>query len=152
MNLLISSFFLLYFSQNVLGQDIAYRDSVKSSFKQVKKGTKIIKEKDNESKTLYYYHKKSNQVVSIIFVSQTPKKTVYYHFLDSDLVIINIQLPYSVMQSSIGKSMYGFYYFKNGILRDKNELNFPSIDIEEYRTQGVELYNRAISYLRARRI
>ena len=40
------------------------------------------------------------------------------------------------------------YYFKDGILVDKYELNFPQIDIEKYKQEGLELYKRAEIYLK----
>ncbi len=40
------------------------------------------------------------------------------------------------------------YYFQDGVLVDKYELNFPEIDIEKYKQEGLELYKRAEIYLK----
>lgn len=61
---------------------------------------------------------------------------------------MRIDLPYSEMPSSIGKPMGSAYYFQDGVLVDKYELNFPETDIEKYKQEGVELYKRAEMYLK----
>ena len=61
---------------------------------------------------------------------------------------MKIDLPYSEMPSSRGKPMGSAYYFKEGVLVDKFELNFPEIDIEKYKQEGLELYKREEIYLK----
>jgi len=61
---------------------------------------------------------------------------------------MRIDLPYSEMPSSRGKPMGSAYYFQDGVLVDKYELNFPEIDIEKYKQEGLELYKRAEIYLK----
>ena len=97
-------------------------------------------------------HKKSNQIVTIITLPNKSHSAVYYDFLNNELVKMIIQLPYSAMPSSIGKKMHGAYYFKDGVLTDKDELNFPVVNIEKYRNEGLELQKRAVLYLKSKSI
>jgi len=143
----IVAFFL--FIQNAYGQGKAYRDSVdKILMKQIKKGSKTFKDSDKDIKRLYYYHKKSNQIADIIIADKIKHSAVYYAFIDGELVRMRIDLPYSEMPSSRGKPMGSAYYFQDGVLADKYELNFPEIDIEKYKQEGLELYKRAEIYLK----
>jgi hypothetical protein len=143
----IIAFFL--FIQNGYGQGKAYRDSVdKILMKQIKKGNKTFHDKDKEAKRSYWYHKKSNQIVGIAIGNVIQHSAANYYFLNNKLIVMRIYLPYSEMPSSRGKPMGSAYYFKDGALVDKYELNFPVIDIEKYRQEGLELYKRAEIYLK----
>ena len=44
--------------------------------------------------------------------------------------------------------MSGTYYFRNGSLADKVEINFPEVNIEYYKQLGIELHDRAILFLK----
>ena len=143
----IIAFFIL--AQNGYGQQRAYKDSVDDlTLKLAKKGSKTFKDNDKEAKRHYWYHKKSNQIVAIVIVNVISHSAAYYVFIDNKLVKMRINLPYSEMPSSRGKPMGSAYYFKDGILVDKYELNFPQIDIEKYKQEGLELYKRAEIYLK----
>ena len=143
----IVAFFL--FIQNAYGQGKTYRDSVdKILMKQIKKGSKSFHDKDKEAKRYYWYHKKSNQIVGIAIVNVIQHSAASYYFFNTKLVVMGINRPYSEMPSSRGKPMGSAYYFKDGALFDRYELNFPMIDIEKYRQEGLELYKRAEIYLK----
>ena len=137
------------FIQNGYSQGEAYRDSVdKIVVKQIKKGNKTFNEKDKEAKRYYWYHKKSNQIVGIAIVYVSQHSAANYYFFNNKLVKMKIDLPYSEMPGSRGKPMGSAYYFQDGVLVDKYELNFPEIDIEKYKQEGLELYKRAEIYLK----
>jgi hypothetical protein len=145
--LYLVAFFL--FIQNGFGQGKAYRDSVDNIImKQIKKGSKHFNDKDKEAKRHYWYNKTSNQIVGVVIVNVIRHSAFYYDFLNTELIKMKIDLPYSEMPSSRGKPMGSAYYFKEGVLVDKFELNFPEIDIEKYKQEGLELYKRAEIYLK----
>ena len=140
--------FFLFF-QNGYGQGKAYRDSVDNIvMKQIKKGSKHFNDKDKEAKRHYWYNKKSNQIVGVVIVNVIRHSAFYYAFLNKELIRMKIELPYSEMPGSRGKPMGSAYYFQDGVLVDKYELNFPEIDIEQYQQEGLELYKRAEIYLK----
>ena len=143
----IVAFFL--FTQDGYSQGKAYRDSVdKILMKQIKKGSKHFTDNDKEAKRHYWYNKKSNQIIGVVIGNVIRHSAFYYDFLNKELIKMKIQLPYSEMPSSRGKPMGSAYYFKDGVLVDKYELNFPEIDIEKYKQEGLELYKRAEIYLK----
>ena len=141
------AFFL--FIQNGYGQEKTYKDSIDDiTLKQIKKGSKTFRDHDKHAKRHYWYNKRSNQIVSIVIGYHNEHSAVYYDFLDNELVSMRIDLPYSAMPSSRGKPMHSAYYFKDGALVAKYEVNFPTVDIEEYKKEGFELYKRAEMYLK----
>ena len=145
-------FYIITFSlfiHNGYGQGEAYRDSIdKIVMKEIKrKGTKTFNDNDKDIKRHYWYNKNSNQIVSIAIGYNTQHSAVDYSFFNNELVQMRIFLPYSEMPSSRGKPMGSAYYFKDGVLVDKYELNFPKVDIEKYKQEGLELYKRAEIYL-----
>jgi len=44
--------------------------------------------------------------------------------------------------------MHSAYYFKGEILVDRYEINFPEVDIEKYKNEGLELFKKASAYLK----
>ena len=86
--------------------------------------------------------------MTIFITNKNQKSSCHYLFLDNELVKMRIHLPYSAMPGSIGKPMHSAYYFKGEILVDRYEINFPEVDIEKYKNEGLELFKKASAYLK----
>ena len=141
------AFFLIV--QNGYGQEKTYKDSVDDIvIKQIKKGGKHFKDHDKDTKRHYTYNKRLNQIVNVAIVYINEHSAAYYYFLNNKLALMRIDLPYSAMPSSRGKPMNSAYYFKDGVLVEKYEVNFPIVDIEKYKQVGLELHKRAEMYLK----
>jgi len=138
----------LLLTQYLNSQQITYKDSIDKVLKQYRKGNKVFHDKNEDIKRRYYYHKKTNQISTIIISNSAEHSETIYYFLSEKLVTMSIYLPYSAMPSSRGKPMSSAYYFKDETLVDKYEVNFPKVDIEKYKLEGLELYERAVTFLK----
>ena len=131
-------------------QSTTYKDSIDMLLNETRKGNKVYRDKDTAAKCLYFFHKKKKQIVTAVLAPSGSHSAYHYDFIDNELVRIVFYLPYSIRPESRGKPMNGIYYFRNGYLAHKVEINFPELDIEAYRIQGIELYDRAIQFLKNR--
>jgi hypothetical protein len=143
---IIGVFLLL--AHHLNSQQITYKDSIDKVLKQYRKGNKVFNDKDENIKRRYYYHKKSKQISTIIISNTSEHSGTIYYFLNAKLVTMSIYLPYSAMPSSKGKPMSSAYYFKDENLVDKYEVNFPKVDVEKYKMDGLQLYEEAVMHLR----
>lgn len=141
--------FLIY-TKHINAQELRYKDSVELLIEETRKGNKIYHDKDTEAKRMYYFNKRSKEVVTIIIAPTNRHSAFHYSFINGQLLRIRLYLPYTAIPSSIGKKMYGSFYYRNGILADKNVLNFPELDMEQFYQKGLALYSRAIEFLRSK--
>lgn len=123
-------------------QDSSYRDSIDIVLTKFKKGNKIYHDNDSAGKRHYYYNKASEQIKTIIFLPAKMHSAYYFDYINNQLVRIKLQLPYSMNPSAAGKPMRSVYYFRNNVLVDKTEINFPTIDISTYLQTGINLLER----------
>lgn len=140
---------LFLFTLNGYGQKKSYKDSVDDiTLKQIKKGSKTFRDNDKDTKRYYWYNKRSNQIVGISIGYHNEHSAASYAFLNNKLVKMRIDLPYSAMPSSRGKPMHSAYYFKDGVLVERYEVNFPVVDIEKYKQEGLGWQRRAETYVK----
>lgn len=139
--------FIFLFSQKTNSQN-SYKDSVIIYHKQLKKRNKAYKDHDNDGKRFYFVQKKSEQLVSIVFSPNKLHRSYTYNIKDGKIISMQLYLPYEMMPSSRGKKMYGIFYFKDGVLVQKDLMNFPEVDVISYYQIGLKLYKRAVAFLR----
>ena len=142
---------ILFRSVDSSSQSTPTSDSIDIILKPFKKGNKIYREKDSVGKKDIYYNKRNGQIVSIIYQPAERPSAYEYSFVDGELVRMRLFLPYSMNPEAIGKRMLSAYYFRDNILIDKIEMNFPEIDIEYYRALGVRLFEPAIRSVKTKR-
>ncbi len=138
----------IYFQQDSSAQPATYKDSVDLLLDQTRKGNKVYSDKDAAAKRLYFFNKKKKQIVTAVLAPTGSHSAYHFHFINNELVKIIFYLPYSVRPESKGKPMNGIYYLRNGSIAYKIEINFPELDVEAYRIQGIELYDRAVQFLK----
>jgi hypothetical protein len=138
----------LFGAQNLISQQVTYKDSIDRVLEQYRKGNKVFNNNEKSTKRHYFFNKKLNQIVGIVIVNTTQHSGTNYYYLDTELLLMRIYLPYSAMPSSKGKPMSSAYYFKEGVLVEKVEINFPKVDIEKYKLEGMELYEQAVLHLK----
>ena len=148
MRLLVSILISLAFNQPNFAQETSYKDSVIALRNETRRGTKVYNDHDNEAKRKYFYHKKTKKIVGIFISPYKSGAAFQYEFINNELVMIRLYLPLSALPpTSRGKKNYGIYFFKNNVFVGKDELNFPQIDIEQFKVQGLELFKRAVHFL-----
>ena len=147
MRIIISIVAFICFKQSTYTQFATYKDSVDLLLNETRKGNKVYRDKDTAAKRLYFFNKQKRQVVGTVLAPTGSHSAYHFHFINNELVRIVFYLPYAVRPESIGKPMSGIYYFRNGSLVDKVEINFPELDIEAYRILGIKLYDRAMQFL-----
>jgi len=144
----ISVLISLLFIQEGIAQETSYKDSVIALLNETRRGTKVYNEHDKGAKRKYFYHKKTKKIVGIFISPYKSGAAFQYEFINNELVMIRLYLPLSALPpTSRGEKNYGVYFFKNNVFVDKDELNFPQIDIEQFKVQGLELFKRAVQFL-----
>lgn len=144
--------FCLYSIQNTFAQSKIYKDSIELQLKLARKGNIIYHDKDSAGYRLYWYSKSQKQIVTIAYKPPNKCCAYEYFFLNGQLVRFRPYLPYSMNPEAKGKPMSAAYYFRNNILIEKIEINFPVIDIEYYIKLGLDLFDRSKLFLRNKRI
>ena len=147
MKYLISFIFCFYSFNICFAQKATYRDSINMELKLLIKHNKVYHDKDSAGYRHYYFHKTQRRIVSIVFLPPDKYSAYYYYYLTDHLVMIRLQLPYSMNPAAIGKPMKAAYYFRNNILVEKIEVNFPAINLDNYTKLGQDLLDRAKRYL-----
>ena len=148
MRIIICIPLLICFWAKAYAQSTAYKDSIDLLVNQTKKGNKVYRDKDTAGKRLYFFNKRNKQIVGLVLAPTGSHSAYQYEFINNELVRIVLYLPYSMRPESRGKPMSGTYYFRNGSLADKVEINFPEVNIEYYKQLGIELHDRAILFLK----
>lgn len=141
-------FFLVFcWMLDTRAQNRTYKDSVDLLLKQAGKGNRIYHEKDSTGKLHYCYNQRQKQIVTIIFLPSDNDAEYDFYFLAGQLVKIHLLGPYSLSPQSRGKPMRAAYYLREGHLLQKIETNYPPVDIDFYKTLGLQLLERANRWL-----
>lgn len=133
-------------------QSANYKDSIDILVNQTRKGNKVYHDKDTAGKRHYFFSKTKKQIVGIVFAPTASHSAYQYDFINNELAKIVLYLPYTLRPESRGKPMSAVYYFRDGLLADKVEINFPEVNIEYYKQIGIELHNRAMLFLKIKGI
>lgn len=143
MKIFICIIFITCFLQASYSQNEAFADSIDLLIKSAKKGNRILHDNDTAAKRHYYFNKRKQQFVTIVYLPLQKTASYEYCYMNGELIKLRILLSYTLHPESIGKPMVAAYYFRNGRLEHKKEANFPATDIEFYRKLGLQLFERA---------